>query len=170
MWGEMRKNVKYFLLLGALFLVFLTLVLMLTPSPKSAPQRGEALSDSTQTVAQFNRQEYSGYLWRLVGVSLLLLAVLGASLWWVRKMRAQNQLQSQYRMKVLARMPLGPRQSLLVVGVGERKLLLGMTDQTVNLLSDLGPWEESEDTPNEGLVPEANTFLSVFNRLRGKDV
>ncbi len=169
MWGAMKRNIKYFLLVGGLFLLFLTLVLLLTPAGENA-QSPDQLNGQQPTVAQFNRQQYSGYLWRLVGVSLLLLLVLGVSLWWVRRMRARNQIQPQYRLKVLARMPLGPRQSLLVVGVGERKLLLGVTDQAVNLLSDLGPWEESDSESNAAALPDASTFLNVLNRLRGKDV
>ena len=165
----MRRNFKYLILVGGLFLLFLMMMFILMPAGEHPS--GTTLSPGQeQSVAQFNRQQYSGYLWRLVGVSVLLLVVLGISLWWVRRVRAQSQLKSQYRLKVLARLPLGPRQFLLVVGVAERKLLLGMTDQSVNLLRDLGPWDEAESESDESLGTDATTFLSVFNRLRGKDV
>lgn len=53
------------------------------------------------------------------------------------KMRPRRPARRRADLEVIARQPLGKTTSIAVVRIGERNLLLGVTDSSVQLLSDL---------------------------------
>jgi flagellar protein FliO/FliZ len=61
---------------------------------------------------------------------------------------------STYDMKVVSRMPLQQKAQLAIVEVQGKKLLIGLTEQNVNLLADL-----SQDTTNGTKIVGYLNFL-----------
>lgn len=80
----------------------------------------------------------------LVRAVLALLCVL-ALIWWIsRKAGAAHasRASKEQHLSVVARQNLGRRAGVAVVAIGPRRLLLGVTDQSINMLSELDPRED----------------------------
>lgn len=66
---------------------------------------------------------------------LMVLALIVASAWLLKKFNMVAKHSSQ--MKVVASLPLGTKEKVMVVQVGDEQLLLGVSHQQVNLLKTL---------------------------------
>jgi len=63
------------------------------------------------------------------------IAFLGAVLWWVKRKTSRGQAGSQdIRIRIVARQPLGSKASVAVVEVGDKTLILGITEHAVTNL------------------------------------
>ena len=71
-----------------------------------------------------------GYTARFAIVFVFLAAMLGLSVWWLK--RNGGRLRNMGPFSVLGRCDLGPRKSLYTVRVGTRTLVLGVTDTSTN--------------------------------------
>ena len=69
----------------------------------------------------------------------LILAILVGGLWAVRRFAPGAGRLAGYGsgIKVLAQHPLGPKRTLLLVKVGDRVLLLGSSEHSINLISPI---------------------------------
>ncbi len=79
---------------------------------------------------------WASFLWMFVCVVL----IIGLAYWFTKYVAGRGALgafSGGRRMEVLDRMPLGRDQSLILVRVGERYLLLGAGTAGVTLLSEL---------------------------------
>lgn len=105
-----------------------------------------------------------------------LLLVLGLA---VLAMRALKWLSSpsmapESLLKILARLPIGPQQTLVLVAVGKKRILVGQTSQQLTLLAELA----AEDLPSEddGLPaptpgsPRPKILQNLFSFTRRPDV
>ncbi len=73
---------------------------------------------------------------------VLVLAAVPASLWAMKRLQTLRPAGSAPRaMAVVASLPLGPRERLVTVKVGQRTLVLGVTAQQVALVAELQPGE-----------------------------
>lgn len=68
----------------------------------------------------------------LVGIVVLILLVA----WFARRFNGGSWLKASH-IKIVSAMPLGARERLLLVQVGEQQLLLGITAQTISTLHAL---------------------------------
>ncbi len=68
---------------------------------------------------------------------LLLVLALIVAMAWLMKRSQQWHGTGQQQFKVIAALPLGPREKAVLLQVGEQQLLLGVTPQNVNLLTAL---------------------------------
>ncbi len=66
---------------------------------------------------------------------MMVLALIVVSAWVLKKFNMVNK--SGAGMKVITSLPLGNKEKLVVVQVGEEQLLLGVTNQQVNLIKPL---------------------------------
>jgi flagellar biosynthetic protein FliO len=88
--------------------------------------------------------------------------------WWTRRRRGGAQ-RADSRIRVLATRGLGPRHHLVLVEVGERRLLVGTSPQSVATLADLS------ELPGfaarlEREVPERDPeLLASIGRFEGLD-
>lgn len=71
-----------------------------------------------------------------IGAIVVFLAV---GLWAVRRMRPGAGMWNARDCAVLRSLPLGPRERLLVVRVGERQLVVGVGSGAVSLMCELEP-------------------------------
>lgn len=84
---------------------------------------------------------YSQYVMRAVAFIILL----AAGVWWgTRWLKTRKGItgQAPLNMEVMGRRYLGPKQSVVAVKVGEKVMLLGVTEQNIGLLTTL-----AEDDP-----------------------
>ena len=90
-----------------------------------------ALAASTTT----NPPPNTGLLQWLVSCFLVIGLILALA-WLLKKSRLVPAL-AQNQLRVISALPLGNREKLLVVKVGEQQVLLGMTPTNINLLCQL---------------------------------
>lgn len=69
-----------------------------------------------------------------VAFSLLLIVGLILALAWLLRRFGQGNFLNQQAMKIVASMPLGTRERLLVVEVGGQQILLGVTSHQISTL------------------------------------
>ncbi len=83
---------------------------------------------------------------RLLGVLLLLLGLFAGFAWAVKRWRLLPQLRGsqQQRLQILETRPLGQRNSLLVIGYGARRFLIGASTAGIQLLSQLPDSKEPD--------------------------
>lgn len=102
-------------------------------------------------------------------VALSLLVVL-ALLWFaVRGMRRQQRTSAGVSLDVLARQPLAQRSSVAVVRLGERALVLGVSEGRVELLADkplseVVTEQEEEPVPGTAVVPQPRRVVAAGSR------
>lgn len=103
---------------------------------------------------------WSGYF-QAIGILCLLLAVLWFAVWCIRKYGKFNFLPRpgalpRDSLVMEAQMPLGPRKGLMVVRFLNRRLLLGVTEHQISLITE-------EDVRYER---PANDFAGVMDKVR----
>ncbi len=92
----------------------------------------------------------------MVLVLLLVLALIPVSMWLLKRLGAGGAA-SVAGMKVVATLPLGPRERLVVVEAGDRWLVLGVTPSNINRVGTLP----------KGALPAAATPVAGFAQLLG---
>ena len=102
------------------------------------------------------------YLLKLTGGLVLVVAIIFLLAWLVRKFNLNQQTQSGL-IKVIAGLPLGTRDRILLVQVGEEQILLGLTPGRIAKLHSL---VSPVDVPGDAV--EATSFASKLNRLMGE--
>jgi len=77
------------------------------------------------------------------------LSVVLGLLWLIARVSSRRLRGSAHQglVRTLVRQPLGRGSSLAVVSVGERVLVVGVTEQQVNLLTELDPSEVEVEQP-----------------------
>lgn len=83
---------------------------------------------------------WGGYF-QAIGVLFLLLAALWAGMWFLRKYGKFNFIPKagalpRNALRLEAQLPLGPRKGLMVVRFLNKRLLLGVTDHQITLLTE----------------------------------
>ncbi len=163
-----KKSVSIVFGLATVIVLIIFIIMLSGPGRiGSSPNAGSAIADSVQAQPN-NAPSYNGYVWRVtwVTVILLLLVYLGAR--WYKKFSEKTAPGTVGRIKVISRQYIGPKQSLLIVHVDGKKLVIGMTEHSINLIKDLG--EAEEEGEGEPAPPlNASTFSSILKRLRGED-
>lgn len=109
---------------------------------------------------------WGGYL-EAVGLLFLLLAMLCIVLWCVRRFGKFSFLPRpgafpRDALTMEAQLPLGPRKGLMVVRFFNRRLLLGVTEQQIALLTEC-PAEDNLDGE------DANDNVKAAHDLRGQN-
>jgi flagellar protein FliO/FliZ len=96
----------------------------------------------------------------MVLVLAFVLALIPVSMWLLKRMGAGGPAAAA-GMKVVAQLPLGPRERLVVVEAGERWLLLGVTPSNINRVGTL-----PKGALPAGASPAAAGFAQLLNAAR----
>jgi flagellar biosynthetic protein FliO len=80
----------------------------------------------------------------------------------LRKWQTGKVVAHKRRLSIAETLRLSPRQSICLVRVGSRELLVGVTDQTMSLLSEVDP--EDIDTEPAEEAPMAMSFGDAFQQ------
>lgn len=94
---------------------------------------------------------------------LFLIGILGATLYFVNKfnIKINNKLGADFKFRVLYIYPLMQKKFLAIVQVDEKVFLLGVTDQNINLISELDPNILTYVEENKNITPNIN-FSEIF--------
>lgn len=118
--------------------------LLNVPAPLA---QAAATTSTTLGEASFS---WGGYF-QAIGVLFLLLAFLWAGLWFIRKYGKFNFIPKpgslpRNALRLEAQLPLGPRKGLMVVRFLNRRLLLGVTDHQITLLTESDEHHDATNT------------------------
>jgi flagellar protein FliO/FliZ len=104
----------------------------------------------------------SPYLLKLTGGLLLVVLVIFALAWLLKKFNLNQQSHSGL-IKIIAGLPLGTRDRIVLLQVGEEQILLGLTPGRIEKLHTLAV---PLDAPGEPL--EGASFSARLNRIMGE--
>lgn len=121
-------------------------------APSSAAAHGAGLGGSSLT--------WGGYA-QAVGILFLLVALLWLVVWLVRRFGKFNFLPRpgalpKGALVMEAQLPLGPRKGLMVVRFLNRRLLLGVTDQHITLLTEEQAQHEPQNKDFQHVMEEVS--------------
>jgi flagellar biosynthetic protein FliO len=68
---------------------------------------------------------------------VVVLLVMAAAFWILRRVQGNGWKGAQRQLQVLETTHLTPRRTIHLIQIGERKLLIGATDQSISLLTEL---------------------------------
>ena len=92
-------------------------------------------------------------IWRLFGALLIVLALVWGTMWVARRvLKGRLSGAGRSNLKVVDRMFLAPRRSIELVAIGERILVLGVTDNQISMLTEL----EADEWPSEAAKAALN--------------
>jgi len=159
-WEKSSKQQRMLAVLFSIGILATGMLLLITGAPAS---QNDTLGSSLY---------YAGVVVKLVGVLLLIVGVGVVARRW--QTRGGNILGRQ--LKVVETVRLSPKQALHVVHVGERRLLIGATDQGISILSELEalPLAVAQTPiPDDTSVrpvekPNFNEYLQAFNQPASK--
>lgn len=108
----------------------------------------------------FSAESSGGYTF----VSMLMLALLVAAVavlaWLMRRGAAGGGAGAS--MRLLAAQPLGSRERVVVIKVGERFFLLGHTPSQISMLAELAP----DDVPQQSNRLPPNLFAELLTKMK----
>ena len=121
-------------------------------------QAAASLAKPASTLGQ-SSFSWSSYI-QAVGILFLLVAVLWLAVWLARRFGKFNFLPRpgalpRDALVMEAQLPLGPRKGLMVVRFLNRRLLLGVTDQQITLLTEEQAQHEPENADFKQIMEEA---------------
>ncbi|WP_374960812.1 flagellar biosynthetic protein FliO [Spongiibacter tropicus] len=99
----------------------------------------------------------------MLGSLLLMAALLFAGLWFLRRLRGLQRPQ-QAGVAVVSQIPLGMKEKLLVLQVGEERLLVGCTPASMQTLHR---WD-AEALPEQTIAATGDFAALLKKRLAGK--
>lgn len=121
----------------------------------------EAATAAAEPVTALGQSSFSwGSYIQAVGILFLLVAVLWLAVWLARRFGKFNFLPRpgslpRDALVMEAQLPLGPRKGLMVVRFLNKRLLLGVTDQQITLLTEEQAKHEPENADFQQIMDEA---------------
>lgn len=100
---------------------------------------------------------------------LLALAAVGGALWWLqrRARRGRGGAPAERPVRVLARQGIAAKAQVVIVEADGRRLLLGVTEHSVNVLRDTQIGADADAAPaTDPTVPAAPSGLDTGNPAR----
>lgn len=139
--------------------LFLTIVIVTIPLLTA----GAGLEDTTSVagVQSFETDSIGSLIFRMVLTLGAVIAIILVTVWLLRRLmtrRWPGKLKDR-PVRVLDRIQLAPKRTLDVVAVGERVILLGVTENGINFLTELSAEEKNN------LQPEASGQPGFRNSL-----
>ena len=129
-----------------LFLVIFALITILGFVSIISPDKPMTTPTENSEKTLDTRGTYSGYLFRVVAVTVALVVFLIVGL---RIYRKQIQLhgKNSINMNMLGRYYINDKQYLLKVAIEDRNLLLGVSESSINLITELDLDDVDPDEP-----------------------
>jgi flagellar protein FliO/FliZ len=140
-------------IVGAFFLLGLVWVVGGVGSQPSDP----LVQGSTMKNDDTGRMLLDAFLKLMIVLILIYVVFLVLKRWQTGKVVAHKR-----RLSIAETLRISPRQSICLVKVGSRELLVGVTDQTMSLLSEVDPEDFDTDAAQE--APMAMSFGDAFQQ------
>jgi flagellar protein FliO/FliZ len=129
---------------------------LLSPTATSVPEAKEPAKENlkeSEITLNLDKTKKSAEgessVYRLL-FSLVLLGVVGVgAFFYLRKYAIPKAMKSQTQIKILQQHYLGPKKSLAIIRVAGESLLIGITDQNINMIKSLSLIDDEvpEETP-----------------------
>lgn len=121
-----------------------------------APEGGPAASAGCSSPELFDPLS-SGYLLKLVLSLVIVLALMFVVVWLLKRTGRFNGRAGSYPLHVLAQMPVGTRERVLLIAVGERQMLLGVSQGHIEPLGWVDP-----PLSTQTKAPREETFAQLI--------
>lgn len=153
--------------LGLVTLVLMAILFLISDNGSEYKQNYSIQSgaiDSLNTkTSQSPSPSMSGYLLKVILVTIFIIAILILGAKWFGKL---NKFSGNPAfIKILSKQNIGPKQFLLLIVLEKKKLLLGVTENSINHIADMGEYNESDDVEYNS-IKETTSFSSLLNYLR----
>ncbi|WP_243438803.1 flagellar biosynthetic protein FliO [Fundidesulfovibrio soli] len=106
------------------------------------------MADAAETISTVHQVSLGGTVLQMALALALILGIILLGYWMLRRFGPRLGLGAMARphgLRLEGHMGLGPRKSLMVVRFAGKLLLLGVTDNSINLLSQTDCTDESTD-------------------------
>jgi flagellar biogenesis protein FliO len=119
--------------------------------------------ESAQIQKSYPKPALGSYLIRTVVVTgaIIVLIVIGAK---VYRRRLKSDLPFRFQLKIVGRKYLSPKQYLAIIKTGQRHLLLGITDNSIQLLTELNDEELISDEDDTRPQHPFNRVIRQFKK------
>lgn len=118
-------------------------------------------------------------IFSLLGMVLSVVAIIALAYWFTRYVAGRGglgafgPLKAGGGLEVLAQLPLGRDQKLIVAQAGERYFLLGVTASEISLLAEFTAeeaacWREQSETADRTQTPSFRQALETVLRQKGR--
>jgi|GEM_PF-749109 len=133
------------------------------PDDQKSKPAPEPEVESEQIQKSYPKPALGSYLIRTVVVTgaIIVFIVVGAK---VYRRRLKNDLPFRFQLKLVGRKYLSPKQYLAVIKTGQRHLLLGVTDNSIQLLTELKDEELITEEDDTGPHHPFNRVIRQFKK------
>lgn len=144
---------KYSPLASRLFALIFALIAILGMMSIFSPEPIE-VPDTEQEVFK-PRTTYSGYLLRVVTVTVIMVVFIIAGLWLYKK-QLTHKGKNNLNVNLLGKHYLNDKQYLLKVLIEDRYILLGVSESSINYLTELDNMEDEQE-------PKPGSFGTILD-------
>lgn len=128
-----------------------------------APGASDAMAGAVSALGQADSLFSWGGYFQALAVLFLIVAVLFTALWFLRRKGGIKLLTGHGNLLVESRMSLGPKKQLVVVRFLNKRVLLGVTDQRITMLTEL-PTDEDHTEQDDTVPANAADFKAHLTR------
>lgn len=157
-----KKQGSYLLAMVFGLICILGVVSVITPSP--VPETTAEQATETESIGSTRTVNYTAYYIRVMAIMVVSIAILIVSVRFYKRYVKVND-QSNLDLKILGRKYINSKQYFLKVFVDNKLLLVGVSEQSMNLIADLS---ESIEVV-EGPEPESTTGENFGKHLDIRD-
>jgi flagellar protein FliO/FliZ len=173
----MNKQTRRTVILTTVILGFAVLGLIATNSFQSGKDRtaaeslGQVMQDATPN--QATSGDPGSPLWaivKLLSALAIVIAALYGGLYLLKRMMMTRRTASarQAALEVIESAYVGPKKTVSLVRVGNKAVLVGVTDQQISMLTELSPAETADLLTQTPETKTAETFAHMFKRTTDK--
>jgi flagellar protein FliO/FliZ len=106
----------------------------------------------------------SADLFRMIGSFALVLALMAALLWALRRLQSRMITQnSGRRMQIIESLSIGPRQKIALIRVGEQEVMVGITASQITALAQLPQHTASPNSHASSLQNELSQLSASLS-------
>jgi flagellar biogenesis protein FliO len=128
--GNSTVNPKVALIVAALLVI---IVFMMFPGEGNGNKSPQLETGQNGQTVPF-QSNYSQYLLKTLGITGVIIIFIILGLRWYK---SKFSIDSEYfSMEVIGKQHISPKQYLMMVEIDGKKLLMGITDQSINLVKD----------------------------------
>jgi len=137
------------------------------------PAWAQITTDSSQFLGKrpylptHNTPDMSSSFYKVFLITAILLLIFVTVMYVYKKLSGHPVIHNRTKIFILARQSLGPKQSVMVVAIDQKKYALGVTDHSVQLISELGSLSENEVGSAETKAPPL-PFGALLDKIRKK--
>ncbi len=165
----MQNNMNMKFRIIVMLSLVLVLILVQTGQATVSGQDTTVAPSFLQTPQPADQNGFGGALFRTILSLLVVLTIIYLGVWVLRKFTNAQQFRGTLSLKILGSTYLEGKKRISVVQVADRYLLLGVTDHSINLITELSPEEgETLFQKQKTSFEEGPVFQQLLKHFRQK--